>query len=115
VIFAFGHYHVICSDPDHLGNTVAFNFTDKNFENDQTCIVHVGDHPTVTKESVIAYRYGLRVTPAHIERLTRLGATGYNPVSPDLLLRIQKGALESKRTTPDLKKIIETALKPVAA
>jgi hypothetical protein len=42
--------------------------------------------------------------------MVALEPQNYGPVSPDLLIRIQKGAIESPETIPKLKKIIEQIL-----
>jgi len=109
-IRAAGHLFVLCSDPEPDGSVVGFNLTENDFDTDPTCPVHIGEHPYVRKESVIAYNFGDLFPPKRIERLRLLESQNYGPVSQELLVRIQHGALESKATPPHLKKIIERTL-----
>jgi hypothetical protein len=90
-IKALGHLYVLCSDPTPDGSFVGFNLTEKDFDTDQTCMVHVGDYPYVRKESVVAYKYGGLFSSERIRKLRLLELKNYGPVTDDLLLRIQEG------------------------
>jgi hypothetical protein len=104
------HLLIICSDPLADGSVVAFNLTSKDWDSDLTCVVKPGEHPYVKHDSVIAYHWGEFLTPRHIERLLLFAPVQYGPVSPELLRRIQEGALASDDTRPDIKKDIRTVL-----
>ncbi len=91
---------------------VAFNLTSRDWDSDQTCVIRVGEHPYVVRDSVIAYRFGELLTPHHIARLQLLAPKEHGPVSPQLLLRIQEGAIKSDQTPAYLKKIMADILKP---
>jgi hypothetical protein len=90
-IKAHGHLYILCSDPTPNGSVVAFNLTEKDFDTDQTCVVHVNDHSYVRKESVVAYKYGGLFSSERIRKLRLLELKNYGPVTDDLLLRIQEG------------------------
>jgi hypothetical protein len=105
------HLLIICTDPLPDGNVVAFNLTSRDWDSDQTCVVKVGEHPYLVRDSVIAYKYGELLTPRHIARLQLLAPKEYGPVSPELLLRIQEGAVKSDQTPAYLKKIMADILK----
>jgi len=105
------HLLIICSGPLPDGSVVAFNLTSRDWDSDQTCVVKVGEHPYVVRDSVIAYRYGELLTPRHIARLQLLAPKEYGPISPQLLLRIQEGAIKSDQTPGYLKKIMADVLK----
>jgi hypothetical protein len=105
------HLWVICSDPQpHDGSVVAFNLTSKDWDSDTNCIIQVGEHSFVRHDSVIAYEHGNLFTPDHIRRLKLLAPKEYGAVSPELLLRIQRGAIDSHETPKHLKTIIRTIL-----
>jgi hypothetical protein len=104
------HLWVICSEPQLDGSVVAFNLTSKDWDSDLTCVVQPNEHSYVRHESVIAYQYGELFTPQRIERLKKLAPKEYGPVSPELLHRIQEGAVASNETPIQLKKIIRAIL-----
>jgi hypothetical protein len=89
----------------------AFNFTTPHVGCDRSCVVLPGEHPFVVHETVVAYRRGRVFTPKAYAAMQSLGCS--NPwcdLSPELLLRIQQGALISPATRGKLKKMIEDAL-----
>jgi len=92
------------------GSVVSFNLTTKDWDSELTCVVGVGEHPYVTRESVIAYRFGEVLTDYHLTRLQMLAPKEYGPVSPELLLRIQQGAVASKETPLYIKRIMKDIL-----
>jgi hypothetical protein len=108
------HLLILCSDPLADGRVVSFNLTTKDWDSELTCVVQVGEHPYVIRESVIAYRFGELLEPNQIERLRILAPQDYGPVSQKLLLRIQQGAVTSKETPGYLKKIMKDVLTPPA-
>jgi hypothetical protein len=109
-IRASGHLYVICTNPEPDGSVVGFNFTDADGEPDKTCPVHIGDHPYITKESVVAYREGDQFLPRRVENLLKLQPISHGPVSAALLLRIQEGAINSSATSPLFKKLVKKTL-----
>lgn len=105
------HLWVICSGPQPPDDAVvAFNLTSKDWDSDTSCVIQAGEHPYVRHESVIAYQYGELFRPDHIARLKLLAPREYDPVSPELLLRIQQGAVASPDTREQLKKIMRAVL-----
>ena len=87
-----------------------FNLTTKDWDSDLSCIVKSGEHPYVVRESVIAYKFAELLTPQHFTRLQTLAPKDYGPVTPELLRRIQQGALDSKETLRYFKTIIKRIL-----
>jgi hypothetical protein len=62
-------------------------------------VLNQGDHPFIQHESVIAYLYSKIRTVPDIEELLNKGiAKKRDPVSPELLKRIQTGLVESDFT-----------------
>jgi hypothetical protein len=109
--FTDDHIHVICSEPTKNGSVVVFNFTSREFGKDTTSVVGPDEYPLLSNESVIAYKYGALFSSKRMARLELLGAQRQPPISDDLLLRIQKGAVASPDTEPQLKSIIQAMLR----
>ena len=62
-------------------------------------VLNKGDHPFIDHESVISYRYSTIRTVEDVEELLSSGlAKKREPVSPELLNRIQAGILDSDFT-----------------
>jgi hypothetical protein len=78
------------------GGFVVANLTSRVPGCDETCVVKVGEHPWVRHDSVIAYARAQLLSRQAIDVLKKLGCYApKEPVSAQLLLRIQRGALES--------------------
>jgi hypothetical protein len=92
------------------GSAIICNFTDYVHRNsDKTCVVEIGEHPCITKKSVVNF-----IKSDHcqdgvpMDALLRLVTRHHkDPLSPALLARIRQAALDSIRT-PD---VIKTALR----
>ena len=87
-----GHLHIVVTDPeDDDAQAVALaNFTGHEDNKDQTCVVDVGEHPRVTKKTVVAYKYAFILRLAEQEDFVRR-STKREDVSPELLAKIQEG------------------------
>jgi len=107
------HLFVICTDELPDGNFLAFNLTSRDWDSDQTCVIQPSEHRYVSRPSVVAYKFGELLTPTHIDRLQMLAPQDYGPVSPNLLQRIQQGALASQETPDRLKNILRKYLATV--
>jgi len=91
------HLWVVISDPSGSTNLVSVNFTSQRTDKDQSCVISPGEHPFVTKESVILYS-GARVTPeSAILAAVHAGAMVlHSRASAKLLAKIRKGASTPK-------------------
>jgi hypothetical protein len=87
-----GHQHVVITDPDDddARAVAVVNFTGHEDNKDQACIVEAGEHPRVTKRTVVAYKYAFILRLAEQEDFVRQ-STQREDVSPELLVRIQEG------------------------
>lgn len=101
--WAGGHINVvleICAD----GSVITCNFTDCLTHSDWTCIVEVGEHPSITKKSAVNYRQAEYCEAGTaVEALERLIESRKQPLSPELLAKMRQGALDSPRTSDKIK------------
>ena len=85
------HLWVVSSLPDDkTGAVVLVNFTEHRDNKDKSCVVDVGDHPYITKKSVVEYRRAWVCTPEEQASLKK-SLQMHEAVSPELLQRIQNG------------------------
>jgi len=99
--FMAGHLHIVCSEPTADGSVVVFNTTTPKRDSDRNCVVQPGDHPSVHHESVISYEHGRiwsRDQQAEFENSALYPAARRAKASPELLRKIQEGALRSDQT-----------------
>ena len=107
--FFAGHLWIVCSNQTADGSVVIFNVTSLRSDSDRNCIVQPGDHPAVSHDSVIAYEYGRILTKAEQGRLegsSLFAGMRREPATPELLTRIQKGALRSDQTPIEIQDIV---------
>jgi len=92
------HLWIILSDPSSAdGKFVAANVTDfENNQGDTTCVLEIGEHPCITKRSVINYSDAQTVDESSLQRLERSGyVEKRQPLTGHLLAKVQEGALKS--------------------
>ena len=100
------HLYIVIS-PVVKRKVLLVNITSKKESSDLSCILNKGDHEFIRHESVVNYA---DATDADIRKV--LWAIACNlfkpqkPVSPDLLIEIQKGALISEAFKPKYLKYI---------
>jgi len=106
-----GHLHVtIYADPAD-GIVTANISSDLRLE--QTCMLNSGDHPFISKPSLIAYEHTKYLNPEEVTALESFGIDRkLDPVPAAVLVRIQQGALNSNHTSPRIKALIRKALQP---
>lgn len=105
------HLWIVAYDRD--GSIIIFNFTTRWPNSDITCPVEVGEHPFVKYPSVISYQHGRLFPPAAVGALLSHGIEKrLDAVSPQLLGRIQEGALRSPFTPQKLKKLMREFISP---
>jgi hypothetical protein len=98
-------YIIISSIIDEI--VVFVNITTPKWDSDNTCIINVGDHSFVKHQSIINYGDAKETRVEYLrEAVSNKFITPHDPVSPDLLQRIQAGALNSPAFNPSLLKYI---------
>ena len=102
------HLYIIIAIVDD-NEAILVNVTTKKGDKDDTCILSVGDHDFIKRESVINYRDTTKTSISNIKKAIGMRTfTPQDPVSDDLLQRIQKGALISPFLLPKYLKYIPT-------
>jgi len=99
------HLWVVLTKPDEeSGKTVIVNLTTKRDYSDSTTVLDKGDHPYINRPSVINYAYTKLVKSDDLKKGIESGyIQPYSPFSLTILIKIQKGLLQSPHTP---KKII---------
>lgn len=78
---------------------------------DDACILKAGEHPFITHDSYVEYRFARWDTAEHIGDLVQSGVfSKKEPCSPDLLQKVVNGALRSRRISREFKCILEQVL-----
>jgi len=99
------HLWIILTDPSRAdGKSVAANVTDfQNNQGDTTCVLDVGDHPRITKRSVINYNDAQMVDESKLQEAERSKyIVKCEPATERLLAKVQEGALTSDDMNPRL-------------
>jgi hypothetical protein len=104
---AQAHHHlwVVAGGPTPSGDFAIFNVTTVCNGCDTTCLLNVGDHPTITHQSYVTYLHG-RALPGSIETTQAHLFAWRPPLAPGVLLRVQQGALSSIHTSAKLQEIV---------
>jgi hypothetical protein len=85
--------------PATEGEVVTVCLVTAHKRSERLVVLNKGDHPFIRHESVIAYRHSVIRTVGDIEESLKNGlAKARDPVSAELLKRIQNGLLESDFT-----------------
>lgn len=102
------HLWFIITNPDPDGMMVVANMTDfANNEGDTTCVLEIGDHPQIYKQSVIRYCDAQLVSNAKLEiALKNKLIAKSEPASSHLIERIRAGALKSDDMEPRLARFV---------
>lgn len=86
------------------GSVITCNFTENTRGSDKTCVVLPGEHPNITKTSVVNFAKAHHCEAGEPFRaLERLIESHKPPLGPELLAKIRKGALDSPRTPDKIK------------
>jgi len=92
------HLWVILTEPSE-GEVVTACVVTAIKRSERLVLLNIGDHPFVQHESVISYRFAKIRLVEDIERMLAQGtAKRREPVSPELLNRIQTGLIDSDFT-----------------
>jgi hypothetical protein len=103
--WAGAHLHFILSAlPD--GSVIVAHFTSRRAYTDDTCVIKPGEHPFVKKETIVRYDQAHICPAANLASLEGSIIRKLEPLSDELLARIQQGALSSPQTPDKIKKLI---------
>jgi len=89
------HARVVISNPDSNPNQVVWvNFTGAEGEfRDHSCILEIGDHPWITKQTCISYKDARLVKQSDVDRWVQAGTIKkLVPVSDSVITKILEGA-----------------------
>ena len=105
------HLWIIASNPTADGHIVILNLTTRVQGCDETCIVHAGEHVFVKHDSVVAYQRGQLIPTSVLGLMKRMGCyRSMEPLSRELLKRVQQGALDSAFAPPKVQNLIRQSL-----
>jgi|ERR1019366_1845646 hypothetical protein len=103
------HLWVVITIPDGTGVVLIVNFTSHRPSCDESCVVEVGEHPFVKHKTVVAYEKARSCDPK-VQAMFKSNASRRDPVSADLLKRIQEGALKSDLTVKKYQKLVAASV-----
>jgi len=100
------HLFVICTDPCQGGMQVIVSIASRvNNLSDQTCVLQPHEHPFLTHESFVLYRYArIELQTKLVEGVTRGVFKPHQDVNGQTFLRILKGICGSPQTPRKVKK-----------
>jgi hypothetical protein len=104
------HLWIVVAGPTLADEFVIFNITSWREGCDESCIVESGEHSFVQHRSVVAYARGQLLSREMWALLQRYGCNMKARVSPELLRKVQEGALASDFTAGKLQSIVREAL-----
>jgi hypothetical protein len=98
-----GHFNFVLKVLED-GSIIICNFTERKRYSDTTCVVSVGEHECITKESVAYFEKAYCCPPGDpLAALERQISGRKAPLSPELLARLRQGALASRHTPEYIK------------
>ena len=98
------HLWIVITSSNVQGKCAIVNVTSYDPNDDRSCVLQPGDHPFVRHPSVVRYQGATIADAGLIERAIREGVVkARGAVSPDVLRRVQEGALLSKYTENGVK------------
>jgi hypothetical protein len=105
----FEHLWIVLTEPDDDGNAVCVNVTRKELYSDTTTVLKPGEHPFISKESVVHYPDAQILNLHKVQKAIDSNPHSYTckahkPCSDDLFTRIQEGLLDSPHTPKGIKK-----------
>ncbi|MEE9277415.1 MAG: hypothetical protein V3V06_03300 [Dehalococcoidia bacterium] len=87
------------------------NLTTRRERFDNSCVIQSGEHPFIQHDSVVNYRAAELLSIVHLDIASQEGFVELrSPVSPELLLRIQEGAIASIYTSGKVQDAIRREL-----
>jgi hypothetical protein len=93
------HLRIIATPPEPDGCVIVVSVTTRRRTSETLVKLQPGDHPFIRQESTVAYRYAEITWLQNINAAIASGAAkAREPISAELLRRIQDGLLESDFT-----------------
>ena len=94
------------------GQVAIVNFTSKTPDSmDDSCIITADEHPFVVRDTVVNYRLGKMGDDSALEGAKAHGLLEIQePVSPEILRRIQEGALASPYAAQKIQQTVQAEL-----
>ncbi len=90
------------------GSVVLCHFTSRTLRSDTTCIIQVGEHSFVTRETVVRYDECVHLCSEEgLKALERSIWKRFEPLDAELLARVIQGALDSPQTTDKIKALLK--------
>jgi hypothetical protein len=103
--FTSSHLHVVLAALDD-GSFVLCHFTTRRAYTDNTCVIKPGEHSFVVHETVVRYSAAYQCSGDGLAALERTIVKRFESLSPALLARIKKGALDSPQTPDKIKALL---------
>ncbi len=101
------HLYVVVIIVNNNDEAILVNITTKKENSDISCILNIGDHDFIDRESVINYKEAIKPKIEFLKaNIQNNKIFPHKPVSADLLKRIQDGAVNSKHMKLQYKKYI---------
>jgi hypothetical protein len=98
------HLHVVLTTPSLAGEVVTASISTRRRRSEVLVCVHPGEHPFVTSESIVPYRFSAIRSCAAIEASVKCGrARPKSKASPELVRRMQAGLVDSEFTPPGVR------------
>jgi hypothetical protein len=99
------HLWVVLTEPDGDPiKVVAVNLTTRRPDTDTTAILQAGDHPFLTKETIVHYVDARFIQVEPLRQLLTLDNYDFDEdCSDEILERIQRGLLDSRYTPKNIK------------
>jgi hypothetical protein len=99
------HLHIVLTPPDDDGEIIVVSVSTQRPGSDTTVVLKPGDHPFIDHDSVVMYRTAAP-TPVRVlsQRLDSRLYDLHEPMSAEILARIQNGVLDSKFTPLGIKR-----------
>ena len=109
-----GHLWIVISQETEDGLIALANFTTHGRSpacGPECLVIAPGEHPFVTRESCIYYRGAILNPTAPLQQHKEQGTLPQSePVTAELLQRIQRGAIASRFTRNDVRRAVERSL-----
>lgn len=103
------HLHVVITEPDESGRLVLVSITSRRAKSDTMVCLETGDHPFITRSSVITFAFSKIITAARLAEMVASGdATPKERASEQLVARAQKGMLETDRAPREVQQLFRS-------
>ena len=106
------HLYFVISDPcRNAGHIILVNMTERRAGSDESCLLHLGDHSCVKKESVIQYAEAIFPQARMVEQAVYKGVfIAAARAARPLVQRLLEGALASRHLRQQYRAVVEVEL-----